>query len=514
MSFPLLKTTAPPISQCSSKRPILPIPALVVVGCTDEPWREGEVSFYDPSNPRIRWFGRGGKHPIEDYSSWDPHLPGYPFPPQLGIAGCFHGDGISRSLGSVRPVSARDLEIENHGGGSMFVNGVEMKKAIVPPGQLIRFDGGLLFLTALRLPEFPPLRYASITHRFGEVDAFGIVGEGPHAWYLRDEATRIGQSGEFVLIFGESGTGKTAIARLMHKVSSRSRGVFSRRNCGAFANGIAALELFGKVANVPNPGPAVEGIFPAAEGGTLFLDEVGLLSKESQGALLTPIEDRKYFVLGDPRQREVDVRIIAATNLRREDLKHDFQNRFGAEIYCAAFRDRREDIPLLVRHLLRQQLKADPSLMRLFWKGPSGDLYPRMSLRLLEFLVGHELSGNARELGRLLFSAIGNSPGDRFEMFPEGSPVLSSSRPSALVSGPEGPATSSARPSGPVSAPSSSEKASSGRRAKGDLEVTREQVLAALESTGGNVSEAARRLEINRTTLTRRMAELGIPTRK
>ena len=203
MSFPL-QTTAPAAALTSDARAQVPVLALVIVWCEKEPWRVGEVAFFPPSKPR--WIGRGGEA-IEEFASFDQHRPGNPIPRPLGIVGCLHGDSLSRRQGKVT-ASAVDLEIENHGRCAMLVNGQEAKRATVRPGGTIMFVGEVLFVCELRLPDFPALKHATIAHRFGERDAGKMAGEGPEAWRVRDEVARLGKGMDFLLILGETGTGK------------------------------------------------------------------------------------------------------------------------------------------------------------------------------------------------------------------------------------------------------------------------------------------------------------------
>ncbi len=141
----------------------------------------------------------------------------------------------------------------------------EVTRAIVRPGDTIRLVGEVVLLCTLRLPAFPALTHARVAHPFGDPDASEIVGEGPEAWRVRDEATRLGRGTDFALILGETGTGKTAVAELIHKESSRARGPFVHRNSVNFTTTLLESRLFGKITNFPSPGPAGEGVLAALE---------------------------------------------------------------------------------------------------------------------------------------------------------------------------------------------------------------------------------------------------------
>jgi two-component system nitrogen regulation response regulator GlnG/two-component system response regulator HydG len=491
MAFPFLETTAPAAAQTTDARRQVPMLALLIVQCEKEPWRVGQYALFPLG--KKRWMGRGGE-PIEDYSSFDEHRPGEPPPVPLGLSACLHGASLSRCQAGAK-ASAVDIAIENVGRCVMLVNGEEATKATVRPGDTITFVGEVVLLCVLRLPVFPALMHARVAHPFGEPDANGIVGEGPEAWRVRDEATRLGRGTDFVLILGETGTGKTAVAELIHKESSRAHGPFVPRNSVVFTTTILESQLFGKIANFPNPGPAVDGVLPAADGGTLFLDEIGRLSPEAQGHLLCTLENGSYHRLGESKARKLDVRFLGASNLERSALQSDFHFRFKAEIRIAPLRERREDIPLLAREMLRRRLAKDPTLARFFMKDHEGRLHPRMSGRLVDFLVRSELPGNTRELDSLLAAAIAHSPEDRIAMFP-GAGASPSVRP--LSSAP----VSSAPPSDP---PPTTKDAQVEERM-----FTTEVVLSAIASANGNLTLAAKILDTERTKLYRIMKKLGI----
>ena len=158
-------------------------------------------------------------------------------------------------------------------------------------------------------------------------------------------------------------------------------------------------------------------------------------------------------------------------------------------------RERREDIPLLAREMLRRRLAKDPTLARFFTKDPYGQLQPRISGRLVDFLVHHELPGNTRELDSLLAAAIAHSPGDRIAMFP-GAGASPSVRP------PSSAPVSSAPPSDP---PPTTKGAQVEERI-----FTTEVVLAAIKRANGNLTLAAKILDTERTKLYRIMKKLGI----
>jgi hypothetical protein len=178
-------------------------------------------------------------------------------------------------------------------------------------------------------------------------------------------------------------------------------------------------ELFGHARNYPNAGmPERAGLVGEADTGTLFLDEIGELPEALQAHLLRLMDAGEYQRLGEPRSRRADVRIIAATNRPREHLKADFLARFRHVIEVPPLRERREDLPLLVRHLLRKATKDDPRLFARFMADTPEGPEPRVSADLIEAILRHPLTLQVRELDALLWRALAQSTGDTVDLSP------------------------------------------------------------------------------------------------
>lgn len=188
-----------------------------------------------------------------------------------------------------------------------------------------------------------------------------IIGDSPQTRRALEEASKAAQSSSTVLILGESGTGKELIARAIHNESPRKNEPFIAVNCGAFPRDLIQSELFGyeggAFTGAQRNGRA--GVFEQAHGGTLFLDEVGELPMNAQIALLRVLQDKTVTRVGGNRPRNVDARVIAATNrnlrsmIGTGEFREDLFYRLNVfPIMLAPLRERREDIRAIASHIL------------------------------------------------------------------------------------------------------------------------------------------------------------------
>jgi PAS domain S-box-containing protein len=218
----------------------------------------------------------------------------------------------------------------------------------------------------------------------------------------------LAQSGSTVLIEGESGTGKELVARALHSLSPRKKGPFVTINCGALPDTLLESELFGYVSGAfTDAKKDKKGRFALAEKGTLLFDEIGDVSLAMQVKLLRVLQERVYEPLGGTESVKADVRIVAATNRKLEKLvsegrfRDDLFYRINViKIVIPPLRDRKEDIPLLVDHLIDKLNR---------FRGTSITGISPPALRLL---MEYDFPGNIRELENIVEHAFVLSPGE------------------------------------------------------------------------------------------------------
>ncbi|MBL8610755.1 MAG: sigma-54-dependent Fis family transcriptional regulator, partial [Myxococcales bacterium] len=275
--------------------------------------------------------------------------------------------------------------------------------------------------------------------------------------------------------------GKELVAQAIHAASKRGRRPMVARNAATIPAGIVDAELFGNVANYPNPGtPERRGLVGESDGSTLFLDEIGELAEDLQVRLLRVLDERgEYQRLGEARPRSSDLRLIGATNRPLAALKHDVAARFRLRLRVPGLEERREDVPLIARQLLQRIATNDADIRRRFFEDDDA-ARPRVSASLMRALVRHRYRTHCRELDAILWHSIATSPEDVLDLTAEVEEDLALAAPAA---------GSHRRPG----------------------EVTADEVRAALERAGGVQEKAWRDLGLaNRYVLKRLIAKLGL----
>jgi DNA-binding NtrC family response regulator len=315
-----------------------------------------------------------------------------------------------------------------------------------------------------------------------------LIGSSPALRSVLDRVERVADTDSTVLITGESGTGKEMIARALHWSGRRAERMFVTVNCGAIPEELLESELFGHVKGAfTNAVSSREGRFALANGGTIFLDEIGDMSPTLQVKLLRVLQDRTFEPVGSSTTVKVDVRVIAATHqkldvaIREKRFREDLFYRLNViPIELPPLRERREGVPLLVAHFLRQAAEEKKL-------GPC-----TLAPEALERLIQHDWPGNVRELENFV---------ERCVVLRGQGEIAVSDLPAELrradAEGPD-PSAESARPAGVLSY----------HELVNRFEA--ELILQALERTHWNKNKAAQLLALNRTTLIEKIKKLGL----
>jgi DNA-binding NtrC family response regulator len=321
-----------------------------------------------------------------------------------------------------------------------------------------------------------------------------LVGEGPAMLQLRRSIRTIARSGYNVLVRGESGTGKELVASLIHRLSPRAEKPFIVVDCPSIPDNLLESELFGYVKGAfTGADRDHQGLFSAAHGGTLHLDEIGDISTTVQTKLLRCLQSGEVRPVGAGSSRLVDVRVVASTNrdleagLRDKSFREDLYYRLNVlTLSLPSLRERVEDIPLLVRHFLRNACHE--------LKLPEHSISPEA----LQWITSRSWPGNVRELQNFVRRmAVFCSDGmiDR--------QLVERLQPRTVAA----PQPESAGHTGlfdPLTALSYKE-------AKETVldDFTRRYVNDLLQHTGGNISEAARLSGLSRVALQKILLRLG-----
>jgi DNA-binding NtrC family response regulator len=350
------------------------------------------------------------------------------------------------------------------------------------------FDNDELRMLVRRVMETALLKrdHRRLVEQMQESFAGQIIGRSPAMRRVFETIDKIADTDVTVLVRGESGTGKELVANALHYRSPRRGKALVKMNCAALSRELVESELFGhEKGSFTGAIARREGKFEAADGGTLFLDEVGDMPLETQAKLLRAIQEKEFERVGGNQPIRVDARLIAATNQDleaavkagrfREDLYYRLR---VVELVIPPLTERREDVPLLVEHFLKDAAER-------FHR-------PRKPLtaEALRACVAHPWKGNVRELRAAVEQALLLAPGDEIT-----EPDLFGGKSTAGIAPPaatDGPRTF--------------------REAKDRFVVEFERgfLVQALKRNGGNITRTAEEIGMYRQNLQQKMRELGI----
>ncbi len=313
-----------------------------------------------------------------------------------------------------------------------------------------------------------------------------LVGDSIPAKALRQQIQIMAPTNGRVLIYGESGTGKELVAQAIHAQSPRKDEMFLEVNCAAIPEDLIESELFGhKKGSFPGANADKEGKFQKANGGTLFLDEVGDMSLKTQAKVLRTLDEQRFTAVGSDEAVTVDVRVIASTNkdLEEEIAKGNFREDLFYRLnvvpfFVPALRERKEDIPLLARHFLKE------------FSAAYGRRARELTDEAIDALMRYSWPGNVRELRNVIERiVIMNPTTTRFDR--KHLPPLVQRDGSRRTVGTEFSSLHQARDA-----------------------YERDYILKKLDENHGNVSRTAEVLGLERSHLYRKMKTLGIAVKE
>jgi PAS domain S-box-containing protein len=340
-----------------------------------------------------------------------------------------------------------------------------------------RIVGGLATITDLSL------KYQFNSQIKGRYTFYDMVGKDPAIQKIFDIIPVVAASDATILIEGPTGTGKDVLAKVIHNASTRAKKPLVKVNCAALPDNLLESEMFGYVKGAfTGADHDKPGRFQDADRGTIFLDEIGDLPLTLQAKLLRVLEDREFYPLGSRKTTRVDVRIISATNqnlgqlVRERRFREDLFYRLNVmRLELPPLKDRRGDIPLLISHILKRLRVTRDSRAESF------------SNNAMDILLNYEFPGNVRELENIIEHALIVCQAETIERH---------HLPLALQKG--------IAPSEPEPADEAPPVGDAGGISEKNL------ILDMLQKYGWNKGKTAAALNINRTTLWRKLKKYNI----
>jgi DNA-binding NtrC family response regulator len=420
-----------------------------------------------------------------------------------------HDETVSRRHCRIVQEGDHYMLIDQGSTNGTFINGVRIREAYLSPGAVIGIGNTQVRFMPYNehLPVLP-----SEAERFGD-----IVGRSLKMREIFGILEKISPTSATVVIEGETGTGKEVVARTVHKMSSRADGPFIVFDCGAVPESLIESELFGhEKGSFTGAIMTRKGLFEMAQGGTIFLDELGELALDLQPKLLRVLEQREVRRVGSNKPIPINVRVVAATNRSLEDevragrFREDLFYRLSVvRLFLPSLRERSEDIPLLVRHLLNtmrfNRIDGDDTKLRV----------KEITPEALSALMRYGWPGNVRELVNVIERACSLAETDYIRL---------SDLPDYIVGDAPAPPPLTA-PVGAVSGGGAGEglgwthvpskmalREMPFKEAKEEWisSFERDYILDLIQRHGGNISQAAREADIDRKYFRKLMDKYGI----
>jgi two-component system nitrogen regulation response regulator GlnG/two-component system response regulator HydG len=364
------------------------VPALVVAWSLREPERVGEVTLFEDFTPRV--IGRGGPRADDGAprAAFSRQRPG-------GIERRPALDGASLSRRHVRLTPDTDgIAIERLSKGTVVIDGELSDAGFISPGGTLMLSNELVLVCERRPSRLiAGAMPAGTAFPFGGTDPAGLTGETPAAWRLRDQARFVAGAGSPLLIYGPSGAGKEVVARAVHHASAW-------KDRPLVMLGGATLTR-----------AELEQVQARTDGPFVVIDELTEVPAEMQPHLLRTINHTLGLPLPRPR---ILATSAASMSVAAENVRADLLSRFILSLRVPSLDERRADIPLLIRAILRDIATQQPEVAHRFFSAlpgaesegghPLGE--PRLTPRLLDLLVRHRWHANVRELTSLLWSSM------------------------------------------------------------------------------------------------------------
>jgi len=399
-------------------------------------------------------------------------------------------DGIEtlKRLKEVRP-ALPVIMVTGHGGVDEAVKSMRLGAydfIVKPP------DSARLVVSVKNGIEGSRLREENETLRKNIEKKYELVGESPKMQELRRQIGMAGPSHGWVLIHGESGSGKELVAHAIHKASKRANGSFVEVNCAAIPQELIESELFGhEKGSFTGAISQKRGKFEVADHGTLFLDEIADMSPATQAKVLRVLEGQEFQRVGGTKTLTADVRVIAASNkdlaeeIKKGAFREDLYYRLNVvPLNVPPLRERKEDIPVLVRHFFQS------------FSSEYGQKPKAIDDGALALFQQYRWPGNVRELRNIIERLIIMTPG----------PVITAGDVPPPISTVPSASSSAA---GPIAA-SAGQTGLNLKEAREAFE--REFIAVRLKAHDGNVTKTADEIGVERSNLHRKIKALGIET--